>query len=103
MFKDKLMSATCQNKSQLPIQISASAYREIVDTISSDSCSTAVAICTEIFKEQLVKWKPSLNKEVVKQYVSRAQVEFYDLISGFSASTTIACVVDYCNEKLNEI
>ena len=40
------MSVTCQDKSQLPIQISASAYREIVDTISSDSCSTAVAICT---------------------------------------------------------
>lgn len=96
------MSATCQNKSQLPIQISASAYREIVDTISSDSCSTAVAICTEIFKEQLVKLKPYLNKEVVKQYVSRAQVEFYDLISDFSASTAIACVVDFCNEKLNE-
>ena len=93
------MSATCQNKSQLPIQISASAYREIVDTISSDSCS---AICTEIFKEQLVKCKPSISKETVKQYVSRAQVEFYDLISGFSASTAIACVVDFCNEKLNE-
>lgn len=46
MFKDKSMSVTCQDKSQLPIQISASAYREIVDTISSDSCSTAVAICT---------------------------------------------------------
>ena len=89
-------------KNDLQIQISASAYREIVDTISSDSCSTAVAICTEIFKEQLVKLKPSMNKEAVKQYVSHAQIEFYDLISGFSASTAISCVVDYFNKKLNE-
>ena len=89
-------------KNNLPIQISTSAYREIVDTISSDSCSTAVAICTEIFKEQMVQYKPNISKKELKQYVSRAQIEFYDLIDGFSASTAITCVVDYCNEKLND-
>jgi hypothetical protein len=90
-------------KNNLPIQISASVYCEIEDTISSDSSSTAVAICTEIFKEQLIKCKPTISKETLKQYVSCAQSEFTDLICVFSESTAIACVVDYCNEKLNEI
>lgn len=90
-------------KNDLSIKLSSSAYREIVDTISSDSSSTAVAICTEIFKEELIKCKPTISKEVLKQYVSHTQSELTDLICGFSASTTIACVVDYCNEKLNEI
>ena len=90
-------------KNDLPINISVSAYREIVDTISSNSNSTAITICTEIFKEQLIKCKPTISKEALKQYVSCAQSEFSDLICGFSASTAIACVVDYCNEKLNEI
>lgn len=86
----------------MKIQISSSAYREIVETISSNSSSTAVAICTEIFKEQLIKSKPTISKKLLEQYILRAQSEFSDLICGFSASTAIACVVDYCNEKLNK-